>query len=917
MAINSAELLQKAISHHQAGEYADAEQIYLEIIHDAPRDADANHNLGMLRVQQGRPAEALALLNVSLEVNPARAQYWVSYINTLISAGEEAIAKDLLELAAQYGVEKKPFEAIRKQLYPSQTDIAQNITNPGADDINHLVSLFNSGNEEEAEKGVEVFIQTFPEHALGWKVKGTIFARQARNEEAEAAMRKAILISPEEPEIHNNLGSVLMSLGRDNEAIASFVDAIRLFPEYAEAYNNLGNAQVTLNQFGAAIDSYNRALLIRPEYAEVHYNLGTLLQGQGNIHSAVSSYRRALEIRPDFAEASYNLAGALKELKQLPAAIACYKDAIAAAPDYADAYFNLGLTLKENGQPDDAISSLRRAIEVKPDFANAYNMLGISLHEMGALDESASCYRKAISIEPRTVIFHNNLGLVLHDFEQADVVLASYHKAIEINPNYANAYNNLGLTLYELGQHDEAIECYQKCIELDPELPEVYCNYGTALRDMGNIDEAIHHYIKALQLRPSFENAYDALLFCVNYHPDLSGEEIYAYYREYQNFFGAPFLSTWKPHTNQRDSSQKLRIGYVAASFHSHACRHFLQPLLANHDRQHFEIYAYAQISKSDEFTESYKQYCDHWIPTRGMTDDALAERIRSDGIDVLVDISGHTAGNRLQVFARKPAPVSLHWLDFGYTTGLEAIDYYLTDDATIPEGSQQLFSETPWKLPGVAYAYRPAEGMGEVNTLPAKERGYVTFGTLTRAVRINEHVIRVWSEILKATPNARLVVNSGNYQNIRMKEFLLNRFVEQGIAPERLAIGCDSPPWDVLRGIDIGLDCFPHNSGTTLFETLYMGIPFVTLANRPSVGRLGASVLHGLGHPEWIAETEAEYIFKAVALAADMPALEQLRSGLRAEMQQSALMDEIGFTRSVEDAYQQMWKRWCDANQA
>jgi predicted O-linked N-acetylglucosamine transferase (SPINDLY family) len=215
------------------------------------------------------------------------------------------------------------------------------------------------------------------------------------------------------------------------------------------------------------------------------------------------------------------------------------------------------------------------------------------------------------------------------------------------------------------------------------------------------------------------------------------------------------------------------------------------------------------------------------------MSSEALAERIRADGIDILVDISGHTAGNCLQVFARKPAPVSLHWLDFGYTTGLTAIDYYLTDQFTIPEGSEHLFSEKPWRMPGTAYAYRPAEGMGEVSALPAKARGYITFGTLTRAVRINHHVIRTWSAILKQTPNARLVINSGNYQNPVLRQQLLDRFAEQGIAADRLDIGSNSPPWDVLRGIDIGLDCFPHNSGTTLFETLYMGIPFITGSQR------------------------------------------------------------------------------------
>jgi predicted O-linked N-acetylglucosamine transferase (SPINDLY family) len=293
------------------------------------------------------------------------------------------------------------------------------------------------------------------------------------------------------------------------------------------------------------------------------------------------------------------------------------------------------------------------------------------------------------------------------------------------------------------------------------------------------------------------------------------------------------------------------------------------------------------------------------------MTDEALAERIRADGIDVLVDLAGHTASNRLGVFARKPAPVSVSWLGFGYTTGLTAIDYLMTDAASAPAGSESLFSEAPWRLPTPGFVYRPAGGMGEPGLLPALRQGGLTFGTLTRSVRVNHHTVRVWSAILQRAPGARLLIDSMNYRDPGMRQALLDRFAAHGIEPQRLQVGFHSPPWDVLRGIDIGLDCFPHNSGTTLFETLYMGIPYVTLAGRPSVGRLGSSILEGVGHPEWIAHSEDEYIDKAVALAGNLPRLAALRAGLRAQMQASPLMDEPGFARKVEAAYREMFRIW------
>jgi predicted O-linked N-acetylglucosamine transferase (SPINDLY family) len=360
---------------------------------------------------------------------------------------------------------------------------------------------------------------------------------------------------------------------------------------------------------------------------------------------------------------------------------------------------------------------------------------------------------------------------------------------------------------------------------------------------------------------------------------------------------------------------RRLRIGYVSPDFTQHSVRHFLEPLLASHDHSRFEVFAYAELAREDAATERYRSYCDHFILTRGMSDEALAARIRSDAIDVLVDLAGHTAGNRLLVFARKPAPVSLSWLGYGYTTGLKAIDYLLTDEASAPVGSEHLFSEAPWRLPCTPYVYRPDPGMGEASSLPALSNGFVTFGTLTRAIRINHRTVRVWAEILKRVPHSRLVIDSRNFQHASMQDMMAERFTALGIARERLLIGCHSPPWDTLRAMDIGLDCFPHNSGTTLFETLFMGVPYITLAGRPSVGRLGRSILSGLEQPQWLhdwcATSEEDYIDKAVALAADLPALAQVRKDLRPLMQASALMDEAGFARQLEHAYAELFERW------
>ena len=360
---------------------------------------------------------------------------------------------------------------------------------------------------------------------------------------------------------------------------------------------------------------------------------------------------------------------------------------------------------------------------------------------------------------------------------------------------------------------------------------------------------------------------------------------------------------------------RRLKVGYVSPTFYQHVTRHYLEPLLAHHDRRVLEVYAYHDSVKNDVVTNRYRSYVNHWIPVNGLSDEELAGRIRADGIDILVDIAGQTMENRLLMFARKPAPVSLHWLDFGYTTGLTAIDYYLVGN-DLPADNERWFTETVWRVESPDFVYRPAAEMGPVSALPALEKGYVTFGTLTRAIRINERVIRVWAEILRRVEGSRLILDSGSFKDEVTQREMEGKFAAYGIDRERLEMGYHSPPWDVLRATDITLDCFPTNSSTTIIESLYMGVPAVTLAGGVPMGFAGKQILMGLGRPEWIARTEAEYVEIAVNLAADLPALAALRAGLRGEMEASPLMDEPGFARKMEAAYREMFTKWCEGNQ-
>ena len=648
-------------------------------------------------------------------------------------------------------------------------------------------------------------------------------------------------------------------------------------PQHGVGWKAMGTALLQQGRNEEALAPLQKAAHLSLKDAQPHNSLGNTFLKLNRLTEAEASLRLALELKPDYTEAHFNLGDALHAQGRLPEAEASYRRALELKPDFAEAYYCLGNTKKGLGLLDDAAASYRRALEIKPDFAEALNNLGFALRSLGQLDGAMECYRRALCAKPDYAEAHYNFGNALQDIDRFDDAVASYRRALELKPDYAEAYYNC----------------------------------GNALRDIGRLDDAVASYRQALEIKSDYAKAYSNLLFALNYHPDLGAEEIYRAYREYDMGRCIPLRSGWRAHGNDRNPARRLRVGYVSPDFRRHSCRSFLEPLLAQHDKARVEVYAYAELAAEDYMTARYKSYAEHWIPTKGMSDEALAERIRNDRIDILVELAGHTAGNRLLAFARKPAPVSVSWLGYGYTTGVSAIDYYLTDEICAPAGSEGLFAEQPWRIATPAYVYRPSPDMGEAGNLPALQRGHITFGTLTRSVRVNHRTIRAWSELLKAVPGSRLVIDSANFKDPAMQERMAARFAEHGIGRKQLEIGCHSPPWDVLRGIDIGLDCFPHNSGTTLFETLYMGVPYVTLAGRPSVGRLGSSVLQGVGRPEWIANSEEEYVAKAAELAGDVGRLAGLRATLRGQMEQSPLLDEAGFARKVEAAYREMFAKW------
>lgn len=781
--------------------------------------------------------------------------------------------------------------------------------------LNHGNTLFELNRQNEAGICYKQVIHINPLHAMAHNNLGIIYRNQAQLNDAEICFREAIKLKPNYAEAHFNLGSILISSGRLEEAEICFRKAIKNKEDYALAYDSLGAVLYSNKNYQEAEENFRQAVRLSPNYAKAHFNLGCIFESTSRLDEAISSYKKAIEHDSNFATAYLNLGNALTSKGELFQVEACYREAIRINPDYTDAYFNLGSILTTLERLDEAVMCYETVIKKSPEYVAAHNNLGTVKHALGRYDEAIACLNTALQINPDYAEAYCNYGNVFTTMEQRINAERAYRKAIQINPKLEHAHNNLANILHLMGRLDEAEESCRNALKINPNFAEAYSNLGSVLGSLGSLEEALFCWENAIRIKPMDIMTYSYMLFPLNYHPTKTADEIFSIYQEFDKKFGSIYLKDPQNHTNSKNKDRPLKIGYVSADFKKHSMQNFLQPLLENHDNGKFIIYAYAGNAIEDSVTAIYKKYIDHWVPTCGLSDETLSNRICSDEIDVLVDLSGHTAGNRLGVFARKPAPISISFLGYGYTTGLSAIDYFLTDIFQAPIGSETFFSEKIWRVNSPSYAYRPSEEIGSIGISPVKRNGYVTFGTLSRAIRLNDRVIKTWAEILRRVENSKLIVNSHSFSSDYSQKLLLSKFHAHGIEPHQLVIGYQSPAWVVLQDIDIGLDCFPHNSGTTLFETLYMGVPFVTLASRPSVGRIGSMILEGLGHPEWIANTEEEYINKVVNLASNLPVLEDLRIKLREKMLASPLMDEVGFARKIEAAYREMFIKWCEAH--
>jgi predicted O-linked N-acetylglucosamine transferase (SPINDLY family) len=665
--------------------------------------------------------------------------------------------------------------------------------------------------------------------------------------------------------------------GRLEVAEAIYRQILAGEPQQADALHLLGVLHHQRGQHEQAVALLERAIRLRADRPFYHSNLGEAYRALGRQDEAIGCYRRALDLDPALAGVHFNLGNALKEDGQLAAAIVAYERALQLDPREAKVHNNLGNTRRAAGELPAAVTSLRTAVELSPDYAEAWNNLGLALSELKQHAEAVACFQRVLQLRPEMAAGYSNLGNVFKDRMQLDEAAACYRRAIQLAPEMAEAHTNLGMVLLDQGEADEALAAFRRGAELQPD-----------------------DYVKQSNL-----------LYMLLYTGNGAATSRVAHERWYRRW-AEPLMRESGPHANDRSTERRLRIGYVSPDFREHPVGRMLLPLLESHDHERFEICCYASQTIDDRFTARFRPLADEWRNVASLTDQQLAETIRRDRIDILVDLTMHTAGNRLLTFARKPAPVQATYLAYCGTTGLPAIDYRLTDARLDPPDAVNPFVEEPFRLPDTFWCYRAPLEAPEVAPLPALAAGYVTFGCQNNFCKGTVAAREAWSRLLGKVPNSRLVlfVNGGS-QRERAREF----FAQRDVAPERLSFVGAGPLAEYLgryAQIDIALDPFPYNGATTTCDALWMGAPVVSLAGAWGQRRSGLSILSTVELADLVAADEEQYVDIAAVLASDVGRLAELRAGLRARMQASPLTDSVRFARSIEAAYRAMWRRWC-----
>jgi len=732
--------------------------------------------------------------------------------------------------------------------------------------------------------------------------------RSGRLPEAEQIYREVLRAEPAHAEAHHNLGVLALQTGRTEIALAHLKAALEAAPHHE---------QFLLSYAGALIDGrcLDEASAVLAEGQRRGFQGETVNALAERVNAARAAGARGGE---DPSPAALEHVSALLQQGRHAESESAARALTRSHPRSGFAWKWLAVALAQMGFGEEAAQAMGLAADLLHDPESYYN-LGALLHAQGKSLEAKASYRRAIDLRPDFVEAHNNLGGVRKNLGRLEDAEASFRRVLELRPENADAHFNLGVVLQDAVRLAESEACYRRAIAICPDHAGAHFNLGVVAQDQGRLRDAESAYRRALEIKPDWPKAHSNLLFAINHDARHDQAHCLDDARRYGRMASARASGRFTTWTCER-FPQRLRVGVVSGDLKNHPVGYFLEALLSNLDPRRLELFAYPTDVAQDTLTTRLRARFAAWRPIDQLGDEAAARLIHADGVHVLLDLAGHTANNRLPVFAWKPAPVQITWLGYFATTGMPEMDFILGDPYVTPPGEEHHFSERVWRMPERYLCFTPPAPQLEVAPLPAMASGIITFGCFNNLSKMNDEVLETWARLLRAMPSARLFLKSRQLGVASVRDETARRFHASGVAPSRLLLEGASPRTEYLRAydrVDIALDPFPYPGGTTTVEGLWMGVPCITRRGDRFVAHMGESIAHNAGLPEWVAGDDADYVARALSFAADLGRLGALRATLRARVSASPLLDAPLFARRFESALWEMWERKEDNGRA
>ena len=772
-----------------------------------------------------------------------------------------------------------------------------------------------AGRLGEAEDLCRLVLERAPETAACWALLGELSRRAGDFDYATDLMNQALELQPEKAAYWCTLGEIRRENKDLDGALAALQRAVEIRSNVATVWLSLAIVQDERKEAGEAERAYNQALRYskdRVETAQIRINFAGFLREQKRINEGIKHLRKAISDVPESVETWLLLGSFLREGGEFLDSISTFARISKKFPTEGKCWLEWGKVLIQIEKPEEALEKIRKAASLLPSDPAALFNLGYALQKNLQRTEALKVYLEAEKVGCDTADLHTNIGVILKDQEQFLEAVKRFHRALELNPESSAALNNIGSVCISLGWTTEAIDIFHDALRRSPTMVAPHNNLGHMLKISGRAAEGLAYYVKGLKLAPDNREMMQNYLLCTLYQTDLSPQMIFEEHRK----CGAQIAAGTKrvPHRNVGDGHPqgKIRVGYVSPDFCMHPVAFFAVALLGSLDRERFEVYAYSDVHKADAMTKRLRGFVDVWREISEMQNQDVGELIQKDEIDILVDLCGHTAHNRLAVMAARPAPIIASYLGYPATSGIPGVGFRITDAVVDPPGkTDEWHTEKLVRLDRCAWCFEAPASSPLVGPLPATKNGFITFGCFNNLAKLNAPLYDLWVEILQQVPDSRLFLKAKTLVDPAICQEVIGYFTTRGIALDRLRVsGFEAVAqnhFERYNEVDMALDSYPYHGTTTTCEALWMGVPVITQAGEAHLSRVGASLLGAVGHPELVASSAKEYIRKAVELAGDMQRLDALRQSLRGEMQASPLLDKIGFGRAIEKAFHAM----------